>query len=63
MDGTDRIIRIIIAAIVGILFWQGIIEGTLAYILITLAIVFIITSLVSFCPLYKLFGINNCPKK
>ncbi len=63
MGGADRIIRIIIAAVVGILYWQGIIEGTLAYVLIALAVVFLLTSFVSFCPLYKLVGLNTCPRK
>lgn len=60
MGNADRIIRLIIAAVVGVLFWQGIIEGTLAYVLLGLAVVFVLTSLVNFCPLYTIFGINTC---
>jgi len=63
MGGADRIIRIIIAIVIGILYWQGIIEGTLAYVLIAVAAVFLLTSFVSFCPLYKLVGLNTCPRK
>ncbi len=63
MGGADRIIRIIIAVVVGILFWQGIIAGTLAYVLLAFAAIFLITSFISFCPLYRLFGVNTCPKK
>ncbi len=63
MGGTDRIIRILIAIIVAILFWQGIITGTLAYVLMVLSAVFVLTSLISFCPLYTLIGLNTCPKK
>ena len=63
MGGADRVIRIIIAALIGVLYWQGIIEGTLAYILIALAAVFLLTSFVSFCPLYKLVGLDTCPRK
>ncbi|WP_341200618.1 DUF2892 domain-containing protein [Croceibacter atlanticus] len=63
MGGADRIIRIIIAVIIGALYWQGIIEGILAYILMGLAAVFLLTSFVSFCPLYKLVGLNTCPRK
>lgn len=63
MGGVDRIIRIIIAIVVGVLYWQGIIEGTLAYVLLALAAVFLLTSLVSFCPLYKIVGLNTCPRK
>lgn len=60
MGGADRIIRIIVAAVVGVLFWQGIISGTLAYVLLVLAAVFVLTSFVSFCPLYSLVGLNTC---
>ncbi|WP_281777708.1 YgaP family membrane protein [Croceibacter atlanticus] len=63
MGGADRIIRIIIAVVIGILYWQGIIEGTLAYVLMALAAVFLLTSFVSFCPLYKLVGLNTCPRR
>ena len=62
MGGTDRVIRIIIAIVIGILYWQGIIQGTLAYVLMALAAIFVITSFISFCPLYKLLGISSCPK-
>jgi hypothetical protein len=63
MGGADRIIRFIIAIVVAILYWQGIIEGTLAYVLLALAAIFVITSFISFCPLYRLVGINTCPRK
>lgn len=60
MGGTDRIVRISVAIIIAGLYWQGLIEGTFAYILMTLAGVFVLTSLVSFCPLYSIFGIKTC---
>ncbi len=63
MGGTDRIIRLILAAVVGLLFWQGIIAGVLAYILLGLAAIFVLTSFVSFCPLYTLFGFSSCKIK
>ncbi len=63
MGNSDRIIRIAIAVLVAVLYWQGIIKGTLAYILLALAIIFVLTSLVSFCPLYTLLGINTCKVK
>lgn len=63
MGNIDRLIRIGIAVIIGILFWQGVIEGTLAYVLIGLSVIFILTSLVSFCPLYTVFGIKTCKAK
>jgi len=63
MGSADRIIRIIIAAIVGILFFTGTISGTIGIILLVLAGVFVLTSIISFCPLYAPFGIKTCPTK
>lgn len=61
MGTADRIIRLIIAAIIAFLYYNGTISGTVGVVLIVLAIVFALTSLVSFCPLYTLFGIRTCP--
>jgi len=63
MGNTDRIIRIIIAAIVVGLYVTNIITGTFGIILLVVAGVFMLTSLISFCPLYTLLGINSCPVK
>ncbi|WP_178988043.1 YgaP family membrane protein [Winogradskyella schleiferi] len=63
MGSADRIIRVIIAAIVGILYFTGTISGTLGIVLLVLAGVFVLTSVISFCPLYAPFGIKTCPAK
>lgn len=63
MGNADRIVRLLIAVIVVILYTQGIIEGTLAYVLLALSAIFVLTSLVSFCPLYTLVGLNTCKMK
>lgn len=63
MGNADRIIRILIAVAVGVLYWQNVISGTLAYVLMGLAVIFVLTSLVSFCPLYTIFGIKTCKAK
>jgi len=63
MGGADRIIRIIIALIVGALYYFKIIDGTIAYVLLALSAVFVLTSFISFCPLYTLFGLNTCKVK
>ncbi len=63
MGGTDRIVRIILALVVGILYYQKIIDGTLAYVLLALAAVFVVTSFIGFCPLYSLFGLKTCKTK
>lgn len=59
MGTADKIIRILLAITVGILYYFGIISGTLAIILGVLALVFVITSFISFCPLYLPFGIST----
>lgn len=63
MGKIDRIVRILIAAIVGILYWQGMISGTLAIVLGVISIIFVLTSFVSFCPLYAIVGLNTCSTK
>lgn len=63
MGSADRIIRILIAVVVAILYFTNTITGTLGIILLALAGVFVLTSLVSFCPLYALVGLNTCPAK
>jgi hypothetical protein len=63
MGIADRIIRILIAAVVVILFATNVISGTLGIILLVVAGIFVLTSFVSFCPLYLPFGISTCKKK
>lgn len=63
MGSTDRIVRFIIAAVIGVLYYTGTISGTLGIVLLVLAGVFILTSFISFCPLYAPFGLSTCPAK
>lgn len=63
MGGTDRMIRILVAIAAGLLVYFNVVSGTLAYILLAVAGVFVLTSLVSFCPLYAVFGMNTCKAK
>lgn len=63
MGNADKTVRIILAITVGVLYYFGIISGTLAIILGVLAIVFVVTSFISFCPLYYPFGISTRTKK
>jgi hypothetical protein len=60
MGTADRVIRVIIAAIIATLYFTNILTGTLAIVLLVLAGVFVLTSLVGFCPLYAIFGIRTC---
>lgn len=59
MGTTDRIIRLIAAAIFALLYFTGIVSGTLGIVLLVLAIVFTLTSFMSFCPLYLPLHINT----
>ncbi len=61
MGLVDRGIRIAIAVAVAVLFATNVIDGTLAIVLSVLAGIFLLTSLVSFCPLYTILGIRTCP--
>jgi len=61
VGSADSIIRIVIAAIVGVLFYTGTISGILGIVLLVLAGVLLLTGFVSFCPLYSIFGVKSCP--
>ena len=60
MGPTDRIIRFLVAAIIAGLYFSGIISGTLGIVLLVVAGVFLLTSFISFCPLYAPFGLSTC---
>lgn len=59
MGNTDQVIRALVAVLVSILYFTGIITGVFASVLLGLGIVFLLTSLIGSCPLYSLFGINT----
>jgi len=61
MGNADKIIRFVLAAIIAVLYFTGTVTGTLGIMLLIVAGVFVVTSLVNFCPLYTLFGLKTCP--
>jgi uncharacterized membrane protein len=63
MGSTDKMIRVIIAVIIAILYFTNVIPGTLGIILLALAVIFLATSFISFCPLYMPFGISTCKRE
>lgn len=63
VGNTDKIFRIIIALLFAGLYFIDVTSGTLGIVLMVLAVVFAVTSFISFCPLYTLFGLNTCPVK
>jgi hypothetical protein len=63
IGNTDRVVRLIAAAIFAALYFTNTVTGTFGIILLVLAAVFVLTSLVSSCPLYTLMGLSTCPAK
>ncbi|MBL7915754.1 MAG: DUF2892 domain-containing protein [Bacteroidia bacterium] len=63
MGTADRIIRLILAAVFALLYFTGTVTGTFGIVLMVFAAVFALTSVVSFCPMYPLVGLNTCPVK
>jgi Protein of unknown function (DUF2892) len=63
MGSADRLVRVVAAAVIATLYLTNVISGTLGLVLLILAGVFVATSLISFCPLYTIFGISTCPVK
>jgi hypothetical protein len=62
MSSLDRIIRLIVAAAIAVLYFTGVISGAWAIVLGIIAVIFVVTSLIGFCPLYKLFGVSTSKK-
>jgi len=59
MGTLDRVVRIVVALVIAGLYYTGRISGTLAIVLMVFAVVFIVTSFVSWCPAYLPFGIST----
>lgn len=63
MGSTDKIIRILVALTLALLIYFQVITGIISFILLAVAFIFVLTSLVGFCPLYGILGINTCSVK
>jgi K+-transporting ATPase A subunit len=63
MGSLDRMVRMIIAVMLGLSAFMGMITGTWAIVVYAVTAVFLLTSLVGFCPLYAVFGISTCSLK
>jgi hypothetical protein len=63
VGAADKVIRIIIAALLVILYFANVVHGTLGIILLIVALVLLITAFTGFCGLYVLFGISTCKKE
>lgn len=62
MGNADRIIRVLLALVFGGLYFTQTVTGTAGIVLVVLGGIFLATSLISFCPLYTLVGVNTCKK-
>ena len=63
INNLDRIIRITIFALALILFITKILTGTIAVVFLIVGTVLMFTSIINFCPIYRLLGINTCKIK
>lgn len=62
MGKVDIIVRIALAIVFSILYFTGIVSGTIGVLLLVFGGIFLVTSVLNFCPLYIIFGINTCKK-
>jgi predicted PurR-regulated permease PerM len=62
MGTADRIIRLAAVVIIGVLYFMGQLTGTVAIILGIVAVAFLVTSLIGWCPAYLPLGISTCKK-
>jgi hypothetical protein len=63
VGSTDRIVRLVAAAVFAYLYFSGTVAGTPGLVLAVLAGIFVLTSLVSFCPIYAILGLSTCKTK
>ena len=62
MGSVDRIVRLVLAVVMAALYFSNVLTGTFGIVLVALAGIFLLTSLISFCPLYAPFGLSTCKK-
>jgi hypothetical protein len=62
MGTIDKVVRILVAIVIAGLYFANMISGTVAIVLLIFAGIFILTSFMSFCPLYLPFGISTRKK-
>lgn len=63
VSNVDRIIRVLLAAVLVYLYYSGVVTGTVGLVLTIAGVVLLLTSLFSFCPIYAIFGISTNGKK
>lgn len=63
MGAIDKLVRLVVALLIFIAYYMDMVSGTIGVIALVVAGIFILTSLVSVCPLYSIFGMTTCPPK
>lgn len=63
MGSADKMVRLITAALIAVLYFTNVISGTFGIVLLALALIFVLTGLIGFCPLYLPFGISTRKKE
>lgn len=63
VGSTDKVVRLALAIVLILLFYKEVLTGALGIVALVLALVLTVTSLVSFCPLYTLFGLKTTKKE
>lgn len=63
VGSADRIIRLLLGLVLIILYVMHVFTGTVGFVLLIAGIIIALTSLISFCPIYAILGINTCPVK
>ncbi|MDX9751388.1 MAG: DUF2892 domain-containing protein [Flavobacteriales bacterium] len=62
MGNTDRLLRTIAAIVIAVLYFTGVLHGTVGIVLLVLAAMLLLTGWMRFCPLYPLFGLDTRKK-
>jgi hypothetical protein len=62
MGAIDRVLRLLIAVVFVVLYLTDVVTGTWGIVMLIVALIFVVTSFISFCPLYLPFGISTCNK-
>ncbi|MCO6497753.1 MAG: DUF2892 domain-containing protein [Chitinophagaceae bacterium] len=62
INGTDKIVRFILAAVLAVLYISGVVTGWLGVVFVVFAAVLVVTAFINFCPIYHFLGISTRKK-
>jgi hypothetical protein len=58
-SGLDRVIRLVAGLVLLLLYFVGVVSGTLGIVVLLLGAILLLTGLIGFCPLYALFKFST----